>query len=131
MLRDLSAQHAELRWAKETDWQFYVTAAALYVASLRLYEQVVPERHAALSEIINAKLPMGTAQAMTECSQFMTRAGRAAVAPAVFASTLGFWVLSKVFGRVPASSQAELATKIGLSVTSKFDDWWEDPARRT
>ncbi len=130
LLRDLTQSHSELRWAKEADWRFYVTAAAMYVASLRLYEQVSPERHASLSEIVNAKLPMGASEAMTECSQFMTRAGQAAVEPPVFASTLGFWVLSKVFRRVPAASQAELATKIGLAVTASFGDWWDESSNR-
>ncbi len=129
LFRDLAEVHPELRWAKEADWRFYVAAAALYVASLRLYEQVSPERHASLSEIINAKLPMGASQAMTECSQFMTRAGQADVEPGMFASTLGYWVLSRVFRRVPSSGQAELATKIGLAVTSNFGAWWDESPR--
>lgn len=129
LFRDLAEVHPELRWAKEADWRFFVSAAALYVASLRLYEQVSPERHASLNEIINAKLPMGISQAMTECSQFMTRAGQAAVEPEMLASTLGYWVLSRIFRRVPSSEQAELATKIGLAVTANFGAWWDEPPR--
>lgn len=126
LLRDLAEVHPELRWAKEADLQFYATAAALYIASLSLYEQVSPERHAALSEVVNATLPMGASQAMTECSQFMTRAGQAAVEPTTFASTLGYWVLSRVFRRVPSSDQAELAAKIGLAIVTDFGGWWEE-----
>jgi hypothetical protein len=126
LFRDLGQVHPELRWAKETDWHFYVTAAALYIASLQLYEQVSPERHSFLSETMNATLPIGAAQAMTECGQFMTRAGRVAVEPAMFASSLGYWVLSRVFRRVPSSDQAELATKIGFALTSNFGSWWDE-----
>ena len=60
----LAVYYTDLFQVSEEDWNFLVTVAGLYVASLRLYDEISGDRFADLYEIVETKLSPGVPQAM-------------------------------------------------------------------
>ncbi len=120
----LAVNYTELFEVKEQDWNFLVTAAGLYVASLRLYYEVPGDQLGSLSEIVNEELPPGTRRAMADCGEFVTRRAGPESDPFTFETVLGYWVLWNALPYRPREDQARLAFLIGHSVTDAFASWW-------
>lgn len=122
----LAVYYAELFEIQEKDWNFLVTAAGLYVASLRLYYEIPGDRLPGLHEIVNERMPTGTHQAMANCSEFVTRRAGAESDPFTFQTVLGYWVLWNALPYRPREDQARLAFLIGHSITDAFATWWQE-----
>ena len=120
----LAIRYSILYGVREEDWNFLVTAAGLYVASLHLYEQVPEERRSGLYEVVQHGLPPGTAEAMANCGEFVTRRAGTESDIFTFETVLGYWVLLNALPRRPTEDQAQLAFFIGHSVTDAFASWW-------
>jgi hypothetical protein len=121
----LAVHYTELFQVSESDWNFLVTAAALYVASLRLYDEIPTERFGGLYEIVQETLPPGTQQAMASCGKFVTERAGAESDPFTFDTVLGYWVLWNALPDRPSKDQAELAFYIGHSLTDGLLSWWQ------
>ena len=121
----LAVCYTDLFQVSEEDWNFLVTVAGLYVASLRLYDEISGDRFADLYEIVEKKLSPGVPQAMANCGEFVTQRGGAESDQFTFETVLGYWVLWNALPYKPDKNQAELAFFIGHSVTDAFASWWQ------
>ena len=123
----LAVYYTDLFQVNEGDWNFLVTAAGLYVASLQLYDEIPGERFADLYEIVEQKLSPGVPQAMAKCGEFVTRRAGSESDQFTFETVIGYWVLWNALPYKPDQDQAELAFFIGHSVTDAFASWWQLP----
>ena len=121
----LAVYYTELFTVREEEWNFLVTAAGLYVASLHLYDEVSGERLAGLSETVESNLPLGVAEAMANCGEFVTRRAGPESDVFTFETVLGYWVLTNALPQPPTEGQAQLAFFIGHSLTDAFASWWQ------
>ena len=121
----LAVYYTDLFQVSEEDWNFLVTVAGLYVASLRLYDEISGDRFADLYEIVEKRLSPGVPQAMANCGEFVTQRGGAESDQFTFETVLGYWVLWNALPYKPDKNQAELAFFIGHSVTDAFASWWQ------
>ena len=121
----LAVYYTDLFQVNEEDWNFLVTAAGLYVASLRLYNEIPADRFAGLYEIVEVRLRPGVREAMANCGEFVTRRAGAESDQLTFDTVLGYWVLFNALPHRPDKDQAELAFFIGHSVTDAFVSWWQ------
>ena len=121
----LAVYYTDLFQVSEEDWNFLVTVAGLYVASLRLYDEISGDRFADLYEIVGKDLSPGVPQAMANCGDFVTQRAGAESDQFTFETVLGYWVLWNALPYRPDKNQAELAFFIGHSVTDAFASWWQ------
>ena len=121
----LATYYPDVFAVRQEDWDFLVTAAGLYVASLNLYSEVPDDRLAGVYEIVERKLPPGMAEAMHDCSSFITRRAGVRTEPFTFETVLGYWVLMNALPQRPTEEQAQLAFFICHSVTDAFASWWQ------
>ena len=121
----LAVYYTDLFQVSEEDWNFLVTVAGLYVASLRLYDEISGDRFADLYEIVEKRLSPGVPQAMANCGAFVTQRAGAESDQITFETVLGYWVLWNALPYKPDKNQAELAFFIGHSVTDAFASWWQ------
>ena len=121
----LAVHYKALFAIREEDWNFLVTAAGLYVASFNLYNEVSGDRLAEVYGVVEAELPPGMAEAMTNCSRFITSRAGAKSDAFTFETVLGYWVLMNALPERPTAEQAQLAFVIGHSVTDAFSSWWQ------
>ncbi len=120
----LAVYYTDLFQVSEEDWNFLVTVAGLYVASLRLYDEISGDRMSDLYEIVEGKLSPGVPQAMANCGEFVTQRAGIESDQFTFETVLGYWVLWNALPYKPDKDQAELAFFIGHSVTDAFASWW-------
>ena len=124
MFGTFSKYYPELLWADEAKWQFLATAAALYVASLRLQEEVPAKRSAELAKLVEVDLPDHTTRAIGNCRRFVERTVGPETDPLTFEWAVGSWVLSGLFLKKPPADRGWLAAAIGEALVKTFGAWW-------
>ena len=124
MFGTFTKYYPELLWADEGKWHFLVTAAALYVASIKLQEDVPVKRSAKLAKAIEGEMPDHMARAMGNCRRFVERSVGPETDPLTFEWAVGSWVLSGLFLKKPPADRGWLAAAIGEALVKTFGAWW-------
>ena len=124
MFGTFTKYYPELVWADEAKWRFLVTAAAMYVASLKLEEDVPVKRSTRLTKAIEDELPDHMARAVGNCRRFVERTVGPETDPVTFQWAVGSWILSGLFLKKPPADRGWLAVSIGEALVKTFGAWW-------
>ena len=118
-------QYSFLRGARAEVWDFFATAAAIFIALNNLKAVVAPERFLALYSELLPKVQQWDERgedAVLDCQKFVARTVSPDVSPL---DALGFWVLWNVLQREPSAEEARATRTVGSALSAPFQDWWE------
>jgi hypothetical protein len=145
--------NAALQKAGSEPWDFFVTAACVFIALNSLLQREGADRAAQLDRLVfevrgkstSPNLPkqpsieghmeqfhqtwrLNGRRAVEDCAAFVNRSV-SAVAPkdrrAALLYALGSWVLWNVFGEAPSSDESSMAVGIGNLAAESFAGYWD------
>jgi len=126
--------HPFLNECKVDQWDFFATAAAVFIGINNLKRHVSRRRFKSLYSVMLGGIsqwnPQGE-EATLDCQKFVARIIDSKAPEQVSGDNsdatdaVGMWVLWNVLQRKPSYEEAPAAREIGLILASSLQDWWD------
>jgi hypothetical protein len=122
----LSNKHPILNKVNVEAWDFFATAATIFVAINNLKVAVDQQRFRIIYGVFLPSVRKwhdNGEDVVLDCQQFVARNVAGGVSPQ---DALGLWVLWNTFGREPTEAELSSAKAIGTVLSTPMHDWWRE-----
>lgn len=123
----LAAEYPFLEQCDLDDWDFFMTAGAIFIALNNLQIQVSGDQFIALYP--SAELQEWHAKgedAISDCQKFVHKLTEDSPGTVDPTDALGMWVLWNLLRREPTFEEAQAARGVGTILVSGVEGWWEE-----